>query len=208
MSMLCQIGNLGNLVLIIVPAVCDEDGSPFSNNKVCSTVGLSYASFSMAVRQYVFLHHYFSQTGPVLILPPMSLHSDLLLLYLQNLFWVFFFQLGSFYIWTYTYQQMKSSSLKFKELQAEQEVAKTPNKDLDADGQTHLLNGEDEERADVTVSLTKYVEDPENQAVTTLFHITALHCEIVKSHYKKFCRIHTNITLHPLTITDCRPRTS
>lgn len=96
----------------------------------------------------------------------MNLHSDLLLLYLQTLFW--FLQLGGFYIWTYSYQLIKTSSAKFKELQAEEEVEKTPNKDLDADTQTHLLKGEDEERVDVIVSATKSIEDPENQAVTTL----------------------------------------
>lgn len=40
-------GNLGNLLLIIVNAICREKGSPFGES--CSTIGLSYASFSMAV---------------------------------------------------------------------------------------------------------------------------------------------------------------
>ncbi|KAH9710512.1 protein PIN-LIKES 7 [Citrus sinensis] len=44
----CASGNLGNLLLIIVPAICHEQGSPFGNRDVCSSVGLSYASFSMA----------------------------------------------------------------------------------------------------------------------------------------------------------------
>lgn len=44
-------GNLGNLMLIIIPAICNENGSPFGNRDVCGTVGLSYASFSMAVWQ-------------------------------------------------------------------------------------------------------------------------------------------------------------
>ncbi|XWS29117.1 hypothetical protein CRYUN_Cryun24cG0000900 [Craigia yunnanensis] len=47
--MLLQLGNLGNLLLIVVPAICNEDGSPFGNRNVCSSVGLSYASFSMAL---------------------------------------------------------------------------------------------------------------------------------------------------------------
>ena len=46
----CLIGNMGNLPIILVPAICDEDKSPFGNRSVCRTVGLSYASFSMAVR--------------------------------------------------------------------------------------------------------------------------------------------------------------
>ncbi|KAE8723151.1 AMP-dependent synthetase and ligase family protein [Hibiscus syriacus] len=46
---MCSSGNLGNLVLIVVPAICNEDGSPFGDSNVCRTVGLSYASFSMAL---------------------------------------------------------------------------------------------------------------------------------------------------------------
>ncbi|GMI68270.1 PIN-LIKES 5 [Hibiscus trionum] len=46
---MCSSGNLGNLLLIIVPAICNEDGSPFGDSNVCSAVGLSYASFSMAL---------------------------------------------------------------------------------------------------------------------------------------------------------------
>ncbi|KAG5245412.1 auxin efflux carrier family protein [Salix suchowensis] len=42
-------GNLGNLLLIIIPAICTEDGSPFGDSSICSSVGLSYASFSMAL---------------------------------------------------------------------------------------------------------------------------------------------------------------
>ncbi|XP_024016436.1 protein PIN-LIKES 5 isoform X2 [Eutrema salsugineum] len=42
-------GNMGNLPIILVPAICDEDKSPFGNRSVCRTVGLSYASFSMAL---------------------------------------------------------------------------------------------------------------------------------------------------------------
>ena len=45
----CSSGNLGNLLLIIVPAICNEDGSLFGERSTCSSVGLSYASFSMAL---------------------------------------------------------------------------------------------------------------------------------------------------------------
>lgn len=45
----CSAGNLGNLLLMVVPAVCDEDGSPFGDRSVCNSTGLSYASFSMAL---------------------------------------------------------------------------------------------------------------------------------------------------------------
>lgn len=46
--MLCA-GNLGNLLLIIIPALCDEDNSPFGDSSVCSTDGEAYAALSMAV---------------------------------------------------------------------------------------------------------------------------------------------------------------
>ncbi|KAK9164892.1 hypothetical protein Scep_000083 [Stephania cephalantha] len=55
----CSAANLGNLLLIIVPAMCDEDGSPFGERSVCRSVGLSYASFSMAIGGfYIWTHTY------------------------------------------------------------------------------------------------------------------------------------------------------
>lgn len=46
----CSAGNLGNLLLIVVPAVCDEDGNPFGNDRSqCRSRGLSYSSLSMAL---------------------------------------------------------------------------------------------------------------------------------------------------------------
>ncbi|XP_048332412.2 protein PIN-LIKES 3 isoform X2 [Ziziphus jujuba] len=45
----CAAGNLGNLLLIIIPAVCKEKGSPFGNSGACYTYGLAYASLSMAI---------------------------------------------------------------------------------------------------------------------------------------------------------------
>ncbi|VAI20948.1 unnamed protein product [Triticum turgidum subsp. durum] len=46
----CSAGNLGNLLLIVVPAVCDEDGNPFgSDRNQCRSRGLSYSSLSMAL---------------------------------------------------------------------------------------------------------------------------------------------------------------
>ncbi|KAK3221854.1 hypothetical protein Dsin_008879 [Dipteronia sinensis] len=121
----CSSGNLGNLLLIIVPAICNEDGSPFGNRNVCSSVGLSYASFSMA--------------------------------------------LGGFYIWTYSYQLVKTSSVKFKELQAAEaeEISKTPNKDFDATSQTYLLSGDGDDQGHVaiTVSSTKSSGDTQIQIV-------------------------------------------
>ncbi|KAM0970080.1 hypothetical protein ACFX13_018473 [Malus domestica] len=106
-------GNLGNLLLILVPAICNEDGNPFGDHSVCKTTGLAYVSFSMA--------------------------------------------LGNFFIWTYSYQLIRTSSIRWKEFQAAEEAeeaSKRPNTDLDADEETHLLKGEDEEQAAVVVSET------------------------------------------------------
>ncbi|XP_050282700.1 protein PIN-LIKES 3-like [Quercus robur] len=53
----CAAGNLGALLLIILPAVCDEDNSPFGDSSVCSTYGEAYAALSMALGE-VFLWTY------------------------------------------------------------------------------------------------------------------------------------------------------
>ncbi|XP_062029947.1 protein PIN-LIKES 3-like isoform X1 [Rosa rugosa] len=45
----CAAGNLGNMLLIIIPAVCEEKGSPFGAPDVCYAYGLAYASLSMAI---------------------------------------------------------------------------------------------------------------------------------------------------------------
>ncbi|KAM7513956.1 hypothetical protein LguiA_003539 [Lonicera macranthoides] len=45
----CAAGNLGNMLLIIIPAVCKEKGSPFGAQDVCYNYGLAYASLSMAI---------------------------------------------------------------------------------------------------------------------------------------------------------------
>lgn len=53
----CAAGNLGNLLLIIIPAVCKERGSPFGDPSVCHTYGMAYASLSMAIGA-IFLWSY------------------------------------------------------------------------------------------------------------------------------------------------------
>ncbi|XVE68672.1 hypothetical protein DITRI_Ditri09bG0087600 [Diplodiscus trichospermus] len=45
----CSTGNLGNLLLIVVPAVCEEPNNPFADSSTCSTDAEAYASLSMAV---------------------------------------------------------------------------------------------------------------------------------------------------------------
>jgi hypothetical protein len=46
-------GNLGNIFLIIIPALCKEKGSPFGAPDICQTYGLAYSSLSLAVRLIV-----------------------------------------------------------------------------------------------------------------------------------------------------------
>ncbi|XP_059623350.1 protein PIN-LIKES 7-like [Cornus florida] len=118
----CSSGNLGNILLILVPAICREDGSPFGDDHdACAAIGLSYSSFSMA--------------------------------------------LGAIYIWTYTYQVMRSSALKCKALKATEEV-KLPNKDFDANENTHLLEREDQEHVAIVMPSTKSTEDEaENRTI-------------------------------------------
>jgi hypothetical protein len=48
-------GNVGNIFLIIIPALCKEKGSPFGAPDACLTYGLAYSSLSLAVRQLLFL---------------------------------------------------------------------------------------------------------------------------------------------------------
>ncbi|XP_076916446.1 protein PIN-LIKES 3-like [Bidens hawaiensis] len=45
----CAAGNLGNLLLIIVPAVCEESNSPFGDKVTCSANGEGLVSLSLAL---------------------------------------------------------------------------------------------------------------------------------------------------------------
>ncbi|URE42882.1 Membrane transport protein [Musa troglodytarum] len=78
----CSAGNLGNLLLIIIPAICEEDGNPFGNYKICSARGISYVSFSMAVKS-----------------SDSALYSSVSLS----------ITLGAFYIWTHSYSLMRNA---------------------------------------------------------------------------------------------------
>ncbi|KAG4988103.1 Protein PIN-LIKES 7 [Glycine max] len=116
----CSSGNMGNLPIVIIPAICDEKGGPFGARDICRNNALSYASFSMA--------------------------------------------LGGIFIWTYTYQTVKSRSLKFKALEAA-EIVKVPNKDFDANAETHLLKDNDSEDTTIQVPTSTYIGDTENQII-------------------------------------------
>lgn len=55
----CSAGNLGNILFIIIPAICKEDGNPFGDKTVCSTVGSSYVAMSMALGSfYIWTYAY------------------------------------------------------------------------------------------------------------------------------------------------------
>lgn len=116
----CSSGNMGNLPIVFIPAICDEKGGPFGARDVCRNNALSYASFSMA--------------------------------------------LGGIFIWTYTFQTIKSSSMKFKALEAA-EILKVPNKDLDGNAETHLLKDKDSENTTIEVPTSTYIGDTENQII-------------------------------------------
>ncbi|XP_073010213.1 protein PIN-LIKES 3-like isoform X2 [Typha latifolia] len=45
----CAAGNLGNILLVIIPTICKEKGSPFGAPDVCHPYGIAYASLSMAI---------------------------------------------------------------------------------------------------------------------------------------------------------------
>ncbi|KAK7350434.1 hypothetical protein VNO77_09072 [Canavalia gladiata] len=49
----CSVGNMGNMPLIIVPAVCKERNNPFGDVNVCYRNGLAYASLSLAIATIV-----------------------------------------------------------------------------------------------------------------------------------------------------------
>ncbi|RDX79175.1 Protein PIN-LIKES 3 [Mucuna pruriens] len=55
----CAAGNLGNLPIIIIPAICKDKGNPFGDSNVCYQYGMAYASLSMAVGSvYIWTYVY------------------------------------------------------------------------------------------------------------------------------------------------------
>lgn len=42
-------GNMGNLPVIIIPAICAEKNNPFGDSSTCTTNGMGYVSLSMGV---------------------------------------------------------------------------------------------------------------------------------------------------------------
>ncbi|XWS08079.1 hypothetical protein CRYUN_Cryun41cG0047800 [Craigia yunnanensis] len=66
----CCAGNLGNLLLIVVPAVCEESNSPFADSSTCSTDAEAYASLSMAVAAIYTWTYAYSLVGAYAIKSP------------------------------------------------------------------------------------------------------------------------------------------
>ncbi|KAL3845033.1 hypothetical protein ACJIZ3_002436 [Penstemon smallii] len=63
---MCSSGNLGNILLMIIPAICKEDGNPFGDKIVCTNDGLSYNSLSMALGIFylwTFTYHLIRRSG-------------------------------------------------------------------------------------------------------------------------------------------------
>ncbi|CAK8561943.1 unnamed protein product [Lathyrus sativus] len=92
----CSTGNMGNLPVVIIPAICNQRVTPFGTHDECRARALSYSFFSLA--------------------------------------------LGGVYVWTFTYQLIRQSSLKYKAFVAD-ELLKVANTDLDANVKTELLKG-------------------------------------------------------------------
>ncbi|XP_019177391.1 PREDICTED: protein PIN-LIKES 3-like [Ipomoea nil] len=45
----CAAGNMGNLPVIIIPAICAEKNNPFGDSSTCSKNGMSYVALSMGI---------------------------------------------------------------------------------------------------------------------------------------------------------------
>ncbi|CAF2180351.1 protein PIN-LIKES 3 [Brassica rapa] len=55
----CAAGNLGNMPLIIIPAVCKDKGGPFGDPENCNKYGMGYVALSMAMGSvYIWTYVY------------------------------------------------------------------------------------------------------------------------------------------------------
>ncbi|CAI8608897.1 unnamed protein product [Vicia faba] len=94
----CSTGNMGNLPVVIIPAICNQRETPFGTHDSCRARALSYSFFSLA--------------------------------------------LGGVFVWTFTYQLIRQSSMKYKAFVADERV-KIANADLDTNVKTQLLKRKD-----------------------------------------------------------------
>ncbi|KAJ6809714.1 protein PIN-LIKES 7-like [Iris pallida] len=63
----CSAGNLGNLMLIVIPSVCKESDNPFGETSVCNSHALSYVSLSMALGGFFIWTHTYSLMRKVVV---------------------------------------------------------------------------------------------------------------------------------------------
>ncbi|CAN1322610.1 Protein PIN-LIKES 1 [Linum perenne] len=69
----CAAGNSGNLLMVMIPAVCIEKASPFGSPDACQSYGLAYVSVSMAVGAvYIWTYVYNIMRPSVTSLPAVS----------------------------------------------------------------------------------------------------------------------------------------
>ncbi|KAK1410618.1 hypothetical protein QVD17_37155 [Tagetes erecta] len=59
----CAAGNLGNLLLIIVPALCEDSNSPFGDKSSCATNGKALVSLSLAIGAVYIWSYVYSIIG-------------------------------------------------------------------------------------------------------------------------------------------------
>ena len=81
-------------------------------------------------------------------------------------------QLGGFYIWTYSYQLVRSSATQFRALEAAG-LVKSPNKEIDSDPRTLLLKPQQNQDLEIQVkekvSTGTYIKDLLHQILEELF---------------------------------------
>ena len=81
-------------------------------------------------------------------------------------------QLGGFYIWTYSYQLVRSSATQFRALEAAG-LAKSPSKEIDSDPRTLLLKPQQNQDLEIQVkekvSTGTYIKDLLHQILEELF---------------------------------------
>ncbi|WJX88298.1 hypothetical protein P8452_70404 [Trifolium repens] len=120
----CSSGNMGNLPVVIIPAICNQKITPFGTHDACRSRALSYSFFSLAV--------------------------------------------GGIYIWTFTYQLIRQTSMKYKAFEAEGRL-KIPNTAIDTNAETRLLKGNDNVRD--TESQTVVVQPKSESCMETAIRI-------------------------------------
>jgi hypothetical protein len=99
---------MGTIILIIIPALCKEKGSPFGAPDVCQTYGLAYSSLSKAVR--LITHTLFFSTLSTSGKPDHVCLWRKAILCITICHTIDFLQIGSFFLWTGTYNIIRAYS--------------------------------------------------------------------------------------------------